>query len=72
MRTAITPFPPANPVTEPCDDCSVADLVPWTEVVVDLQGLRGQRTFLHAAPSTYSECAPDLYEEPVLDDFRIE
>jgi len=65
-------FPPANPVIEPCDDCVLAELIPWTEVVVDLQSLRGQRIIVRAEPSTFTHCAPDLYEEPVLDDFRIE
>jgi hypothetical protein len=65
-------FPPANPATEPCDHCTLDERVPWTEVSVDLQALRGQRVVVRATPSRFNECAPDLYEELALDDFRIE
>jgi hypothetical protein len=65
-------FPPLNAPTEPCDDCISGQLIPWTEISTGLESLRGQRVVVRATASGYTECLPDVYEEVVLDDFRIE
>jgi len=65
-------FPTNDIVAESCDDTVIGSCLPWTEISTDLESLRGQRVVFKAKGSRFTECAPDLYEEVVLDDFRIE
>jgi hypothetical protein len=56
-----------------CDDCQGwGEIIPWHTRTYDLRGVRGQRVVISATPSTFTECAPDVYPELELDDFRIE
>jgi hypothetical protein len=47
-------------------------IIPWHTWTYDLSGAEGERVVVRVNPARYTECAPDLYAEIELDDFRIE
>jgi hypothetical protein len=56
-----------------CPGCDAwGEIIPWHTFTYDISAARGQRIVFEAFGASYTECAPDLYPELDLDDFRIE
>jgi len=63
---------PSIPDTPDCDDFPYGCTIPWEKQTVSLVDLRGQRVVVHAMPATWTECRPDVFDQLVIDDVRIE
>jgi hypothetical protein len=57
---------------QPCTPGGHVYCVPWTEIIVDVSGLGGQRLVVRATAAGDRLCAPGMYETLLLDGFRFE